>query len=105
MILGAMNHRSGQAPSRISESGSSALSVSVSPGSTNGVEDSPGVTAPVAGDATKPLPLLIGGRYQGHRLLKEGNGIATFLATDDFAQDSSAGLLGIKTTPLTALST
>ena len=117
-----MNLRSGHVSSRTAESGSAALGVSVSPGSTNGVATAdpdaanPAMIGPATiGPAlinpvlttpalTIPVPLVIAGRYRVHRL-KEGNGITTFLATDEFAPDTSSALVVIKTTPMNSLST
>src|SRR6266700_4560883 len=54
---------------------------------------------------TAGLPVLIAGRYQVRRLLKEGHGITTFLATDELHDDVDGSLVVVKTTSLDRLST
>ena len=51
--------------------------------------------------AVDPMPLVIAGRYRVHRLLKEENGISTFLAHDN--RDERPVV--VKTTPVGTLST
>ncbi len=86
-----MNPRAAQASPRTDASGPEAPAGSGSPGSD--------LLAPHA------VPLVIAGRYRVRRLLKEGNGIATYLATDEFGQDGGAALVVVKTTPMGSLST